>query len=113
MLVFYFNIKKLSKPLNQYAMLEEMLALRALGWSYMALSDRYKVPKSTIRYLVRKFGLSRTITPTVLRQDIRATTKTRNIIYDEWGDEINQGKSYAEYRKEAQERKWRKLTSIK
>lgn len=101
MLTYYFKIDKLSQPLNQYALLEEMLALRALGYSYTVLADKYKVPKTTIRYLVRKFGLAGKETTVVIRQ--RATRVKIIPLYTE--EIINPGKTYAEYVAEEKARK--------
>lgn len=110
MLIYFFNLRKLSRPLNQYSTLEEMLALRKLGWSYMALSDKFQVPKTTIRYLCRKFGLAENVQVTISRQDVRTTTKAPEVLHNEREEVINPGKSYAEYLKDEQDRKWRRLT---
>jgi len=109
MLVYFFNLNKLSKPLNQYSQLEEMLALRKMGYSYTVLADKYKVPKTTIRYLCRKFGLANNVETLVIRH-IVTTTLPKQDFYNEREEKINTGKSYAEYLKEERERKWRKLT---
>lgn len=88
-----------------------MLALRKLGWSYMALADKYNVPKTTIRYLCRKFGLhERAVNVVVYRQDIRTTIPQKIVLYNERDEVINQGKTYAEYLQDEKKRKWRKLT---
>jgi len=108
MLVYFFDLKRLSKPLNEYSQLEEMLALRSLGWSYMALADKFNVPKTTIRYLCRRFGLANNVRVTVLRQDVSTTTSHHIETYTE-EDRINPGKTYAEYLQEEKDRKWRKL----
>lgn len=111
MLVYFFDLKKVSRPFNVYAQLEEMLALRKLGWSYMALSDRFKVPKTTIRYLCRKFGLNeRSVKVTIFRTENRTTIKRKTIFYNERDEIINPGKTYAEYLQEERDRKWRRLT---
>lgn len=110
MLVYFFNLRKLSQPLNEYSQLEEMLALRSLGWSYTTLSDKFKVPKTTIRYLCRRFGLAGNVKVTVFREDTRTTTKQPKTTYDERYDRINPGKSYAEYMQDERDRKWRRLT---
>lgn len=84
-----------------------MLALRKLGYSYNVLADRYNVPKSTIRYLCRKFGLHEgTVQAVIVRQ--RTTTEVPTVTYTE--ETINPGKTYAEYLKEERERKWKRLT---
>lgn len=105
MLTFYFKIQKLTPPLHEYSQLEEMLALRALGHSYTVLSDKYGVPKTTIRYLCRKFGLNHEVPTVVIRQ--RTTTVPETTTYTE---KINEGKTYAEYLQAERERKWLRLT---
>lgn len=109
MLVYFFRLSRVSEPFNEYAQLEEMLALRSLGWSYTALADKYNVPKLTIRYLCRRFGLAGTVTVTTPRQDARTTTESSSTSYSE-EEHINPGKSYAEYLQDERERKWRRLT---
>lgn len=108
MLVYFFRLEKLSQPLNKYPLLEEMLALRALGWSYTTLSDKYSVPKTTIRYLCRRFGLSGNTKTTYIRTSRTTTAMPPELYTDE--ERINPGKSYAEYLRDERERKWRRLT---
>lgn len=110
MLIYFFKLHSLTEPLNDYSQLEEMLALRKLGWSYTVLADRFNVPKTTIRYLCRKFGLAENIQVTVTRPDGRTTTKTPRILHNEMDEVINPGKSYAEYLQDERDRKWRRLT---
>lgn len=87
-----------------------MLALRRLGWSYMALSDKYHAPKTTIRYLCRKFGLhENTVKVLVFRQDSRTTMRGRPVFYNERNEMINPGKTYAEYLQDEKDRKWQRL----
>lgn len=107
MLVYFFSLKRISPPLNVYGELEKMLALRKLNWSYTKLSEEFKVPKTTIRYLVRRFGLAGKYNP-----PIRSRTTRRLIVplYTELEERINPGKTYAEYLKDDQDRKWRRLT---
>ena len=84
-----------------------MLALRKLGYSYTVLADKYSVPKTTIRYLCRKFGLHEGVIQTkIVRQ--RTTTEQDQPSYTE--EKINPGKTYAQYLKEEKERRWRYLT---
>lgn len=104
MLVYFFRMRRLSPPFNHYPKLEEMLALRSIGWSYGALAERFGVEKLTIRYICRKFGLADSIKPTIFR----ATPKPQITFYDE--ERINPGKSYAEYLQDERDRKWRRLT---
>jgi Zn-dependent peptidase ImmA (M78 family) len=106
MLHYFFRLEKITPPLHEYSKLEEMLALRALGYSYTVLADRYNVPKTTIRYLVRRFGLTENkVQATVTRS--HTTTQSPKYQYVE--ETINPGKTYAEYIKEEQERRRRKL----
>lgn len=103
MLIYFFKIDRLSPPLNQYAELERMLAMRRLGYSYTVLSEHFGVPKLTIRYLVRKFGLAEdVIEPKVIRQ--RTTVKSVVHTYDE--EVINPGKTYKEYLAEEKARRF-------
>ncbi len=88
-------------------MLEEMLALRKLGYSYTLLSDKYGVPKTTIRYLCRKFGLHEGAVQTVL---IRKRTTTILPKPSHTEETINRGKTYAEYLQIEKQRKWLRLT---
>lgn len=101
MLIYFFKLERLSPPLNQYPELERMLAMRKLGYSYTVLAEYFGVPKLTIRYLVRKFGLAEdTIQPKVIRK--RTTIKIPVHTYNE--EIINPGKSYAEYLREEKKR---------
>lgn len=107
MLIYFFRLSKLTQPLNQYSELERMLALRKMGFSYTVLADTFGVPKETIRYLCRRFGLGeRSVTTTVKR--IAPTTRLQPI-YTE--DKINPGKTYAEYLAEDRERQRKRLTT--
>lgn len=109
MLVYFFDLKRLSKPFDAYSQLEEMLALRKLGWSYTALGDRFSVPKTTIRYLCRRFGLAGNVTVITFRQHSNATSNTSKMLNNEREEMINPGKSYAQYLQEQKDRKWRHL----
>lgn len=114
MLCYFFRLTKLSQPLNEYSQLEEMLALRKLGWSYTLLADKFSVPKTTIRYLCRRFGLAENaVATTTIRRDSGATRPKPPALYNEKDERINKGKSYAEYLKEEQDRKWRDLMQRK
>ena len=106
MLQYRFDLKRISTPLNQYPLLEEMLALRALGWSYTLLSDRYGVQKYTIRWISRKFGLAGNVQTITIRQ--RTTTNDRKPRYTE--EKVNPGMMYADYLKAEKDRKWKQLT---
>ena len=111
MLIYFFRLEKLTPPLRDYSQLELMLSLRKLGYSYTALADRFNVPKTTIRYLCRKFGLhERTVHTIVSRQDIRTTRPEPKILHNEKDEPINTGKTYAEYLKDERDRKWKRLT---
>lgn len=93
MLVYFFEVKRLAPPLNRYSQLEEMLALRKMGASYLDLQTRYGVSKDTIVYLCRKFGLGGKMKPPI---KIRRTTRFEfRPTYTE--EVINPGKTYAEY----------------
>jgi len=102
MLQYFFKLQKITPPLNQYPKLEEFLALRALGWSYMALSDRFGIDKSTVRYICRKFGFHEQV---VQVRIFRTTTIMPKSIYNEQEEVINPGKTYAQYLQEAKQRK--------
>lgn len=89
--------------------LDEMLTLRGQGWSYTALAEKYACPKLTIRFLARKYGLGQqTISVQFTRTDyLRTTTRPSEVTIGNTGPEgrISQGKTYAEYVKEDQERR--------
>lgn len=107
MLVYFFRLTKLSKPLNVYSELEKMLAMRKLGCSYQKLANEFQVDKLTIRYLCKRFGLAGTMNPT----SARTTTKRPESSYHRatQTESINPGKTYAEYIKDEQNRKWKAL----
>lgn len=109
MLIYRFDLHRVSKPLNHYPLLEEMLALRALGASYTVLADRYEVPKYTIRFICRKFGLAGNVKTITIRQ--RTTTTVSKYSYDE--EKINPGKTYKQYLEDEKMRKWKRLTQKK
>lgn len=113
MLRYFFLLQKVSLPLREYSELERMLAMRKLGYSYQALADKFKVEKTTIRYLCRKFGLSeKTVQPLYYRERIYTISVKKQTAYDEKEGPINQGKTYAEYLKEDEDRRHRrKLTN--
>lgn len=104
-LVYFFRMEKITPPLNEYTELERMLALRSLRWSYGELADEFNVEKTTIRYLVRRFGLAGKYKPPV-RQS-RATSKYAHILYAK--EAINPGKTYLEYLQDDKNRRWRQL----
>ncbi len=108
MLIYFFDLKRVSPPLNIYSELERMLALRKLNWSYGELSEEFSVPKTTIRYLVRRFGLAGRINPPVLAQH-RTTRIIKKVIYSEDIDSYAT-KTYAEYLQDEKDRKWKRLT---
>lgn len=109
MLIYFFNIKKLTKPLNVYQELERMLALRKLNWSYNELSEEFHVPKTTIRYLIRRFGLAGRFNPPT--KPCHSTTRsTPKISYTKPIENDYSTKTYADYIRDEQERKWRRLT---
>jgi len=103
MLIYFFAMERITPPLNQYSELERMLALRRLNWSYTELAEEFKVKKTTIRYLVRRFGLNGKYKPPIRKG--RATSKYAHILYAE--KKVNPGKTYAQYLQEENERKWR------
>jgi hypothetical protein len=108
MLVYFFQIKRIKQPLNVYSKLEEMLALRKLGWSYSALSERFDTPQNTIAYLCQRFNLGGSINPPIPK--MRTTSKDSKVFHNERNEAINRGKTYSEYLQEERERKWQKLT---
>lgn len=105
MKVYFFDLKRLTPPLNAYPNLEEFLALRALGHSYTMLSDRFNVPKTTVRYICRKFGYAGNIETIIIRK--RTTIPISKPLYTE---RINEGKTYAQYLQAERDRKWKRLT---
>ncbi len=109
MLVYFFTMERITPPLNEYEHLERMLALRSLRWSYTELAREFAVPKTTIRYLVRRFGLNGKYKPPIA--GVRTTSKYAHILYAR--DKINPGKTYAEYLKEDRERQWRSRLNTK
>lgn len=74
-----------------------------MGFSYQILADTFHVEKTTIRYLCRRFGLASNIHTLVKRIDIRTTTKKIEPVYTE--ENINPGKSYAQYIQDEKNRK--------
>lgn len=110
MLQYFFRLERISPPLREYSQLEEMLAHRALGWSYTALADKYGVEKTTIRYLCRKFGLAEKSVETIV---FRMHPRTTILPPPEPVElRINPGKTYAEYLKEDQERRKKVRTTF-
>lgn len=109
MLIYYFKIKRVTPPLNIYSELEKMLALRKLDWSYGELSEEFNVPKTTIRYLVRKFGLAgRKNPPTLARH--RTTRTSLETTYSKSTDLNYESKTYADYLQDEKDRRWKRLT---
>lgn len=104
MLVYYFRVSQLVEPLNEYAELERMLALRAMGFSFTVLADTFNVDRNTIRYLCRRFGLGGGKVETTTKR-VAPTVRTRPQYTEE---KINPGRTYAEYlaieKQRAQER---------
>lgn len=112
MLRYFFLLQKVSPPLREYAELEKMLAMRKLGYSYQALADEFKVEKTTIRYLSRKFGLSEKNVDTLYQRHKTYTIAAkRETLYDEREGPINPGKTYAEYLADERARRWKRLTT--
>lgn len=105
MLVYFFRVQQLTSPFNDYSELEKMLALRAMGFSYTVLAETFNVPKLTIRYLCRRFGLDEKNVTTIV---VRQAATTRRPKYDYSEEKINPGKTYAEYVREERERRNRK-----
>lgn len=95
-----------------------MLALRKLNWSYNELSEEFKVPKTTIRYLVRRFGLAGAYNPPIrgklamphLYPKGSATRTTGKILYSNPIETTNPGKTYKQYLEDEKNRKWKRLT---
>lgn len=108
MLVYFFQIKRIKRPLNVYSQLEEMLALRKLGWSYTDLSKKFATPQNTIAYICQKFNLGGSINPPIRK--MRTTSKDPKVFHNERNEAINRGKTYAQYLQDEQERKWQRLT---
>lgn len=108
MLRYYFRLERIVSPLNQYAQLELMLALRALGYSYTELAEKFKCPRNTIEYLCQKFGLGGAKKPPIARS--RTTSMKIHTPYYENEERINPGRTYAEYLQIEKERKWKRLT---
>lgn len=96
---------KLTPPLNIYSELELMLAMRACGYSYTVLADHFSVPKTTIRYLSRKFGLAENaVQVTVIRKHTTSEPRVKKYAWED-DEPINPGKNYAQYLREAEDRK--------
>lgn len=106
MLTFFFNVRKLTHPLDQYPRLEEFLALRSLGASYGVLAAKFGIEKTTVRYICRRFGLAGAKNPPIRHK----TTTSKPLLpsYDE--EKVNPGRTYADYLKIEQKRKWNRLT---
>lgn len=106
-LIYFFNLERLTPPLNIYSELERMLALRKLGASILELSQEFAVPKSTIRYLIRRFGLAGKYKPPIRGKARKSTpSKYETLLYVK--ETINPGKTYAQYLQEDRERRLRK-----
>ena len=110
MLIYFFSLKRISPPLNIYSELEKMLALRSLNWSYNELSEEFKVPKTTIRYLVRRFGLAGRFNPPSPPSHRSATSPPQPLLYNEETDSNYSNKSYKDYLDDERKRKWVRLT---
>ena len=85
--------------------LDEMLFLRATGWSYTALAERYECPKLTIRFLARKNNLNGNIAVQFTHQQFLRATTTQPKVEVPLEEKISEGKTYVEYLKEEKERK--------
>ena len=107
MKVYLFRLQKLNPPLNVYSELETMLALRSLNWSYTALAKKFDVSKDTIIYLCRKFGLGGAKKPPIKLSTTRSTSK---ISYTKPTENDYSTKTYADYIRDENERRWKKLT---
>lgn len=110
MLVYFFSLKRLTPPLNVYSELERMLTLRRLNWSYGELSEEFAVPKTTIRYLIRRFGLAGRFNPPT-RANHRTTRTITNTVYSSLTESKDYSqKTYADYLQDEKDRKWKRLT---
>jgi hypothetical protein len=99
------------------AKLEELLVLRRRGWSYGVLAIIYECPKTTIRFMVRKHELAsdmvkpvlklKTVRDTLPESEPHTTRKVPEL--PSTVETINEGKTYAQYLQEEQERKRAKL----
>ena len=107
MLIYYFSLKRILPPLNEYSELETMLAMRKLGASYTVLSEHFNCSRNTIEYLCQKFGLGGSINPPIAR----TTRIEKKPLYTE--EKINQGKTYKEYLQAEKLRKCKNLTQRK
>ena len=93
--------------------LQEMLELVKQGHSYAFLSRKFECDRSSILYQARKHKIERLVkivnpkSPKSYPQDGR-TFKLKDY-YVENGEKINKGKTYAEYVKEEQDRKWKEF----
>lgn len=101
MLRYYFRLKRILFPLNEYSNLELMLALRRLGWSYSELAREFNCPRNSIEYLCQKFGLGGAKKPPLSTTRVKQST-----LYSE----STKPKSYADYLQAEKDRKWKRLT---
>lgn len=115
--VFQKNLK------NNPELLAGMLSLRLGGWKYRRLAEVYRVDKSTIRHWCDKYGIQPQIPEAKIgleqREEVKLTlvelvrvvkklpvsqVHKYQALFDE-EDNVNPGKSYAEYVAEAKKRR--------
>lgn len=94
--------------------LEEMIALRKLGWNLSQLARFYGTDHTSIRHWVVKFDLVHIEIKRVgeicdlPRERLLTPKEPESDWYtDEWGDRIFKGKSYGQIHAEAEERRKR------
>jgi hypothetical protein len=98
--------------------LEEMLLLRAQGWSTIALGNRYQKDHTTIVYHCKKHGVSVppriTESGTLPIKEVSAPARlpSRDKYAYAYEEPINNGKSYKEYLREQKMRESKKLTVV-
>lgn len=96
--------------------LHEMLALREQGAGLSELGRRYGVDHSTIFYHSRKNGVAMLVTVSGIRQPVDrpvhvTISLSGNVRMADDGSPLNQGKNYAEYLEERENRRWAELLS--
>ena len=96
-----------TKVFRNYDLLTEMLTLRALGSSFMALGEKYGVDHSSIVYQCQKHSVVAMMTQSIMvmktepKEKIVYSYKPAPLVDGVWanqeGEKINVGRSYQEY----------------
>lgn len=105
-----------TKVFRDYNLLTEMLSLRAVGSSYMALGEKYGVDHSSIVYQCQKHGVIASMTQEIIVMKTEPKERMVHVFKpaplidgvwakDENGEKINVGRTYEEYIKIQNDRK--------